>query len=72
MVLPPHGLSVGDFIAGISQVRKIGKALQSYNGASAKYQRLLQHLRALQLIFQHLETLELSKSNRTQINAVQT
>ncbi|KAG4429756.1 hypothetical protein IFR05_014760 [Cadophora sp. M221] len=72
MVLPPFGFSVGDFIAVIGQVQKIGKALQDHNGASTEYQRLLQHLQALRLIFQHLEELESSEVNRTLINAVQT
>ncbi len=45
------------FVDVISQVQRVGKALQSHNGASAETQRLLHQLQALQLILQHIEGL---------------
>jgi hypothetical protein len=38
MVVVPFGFSVGDFIAGIELVQKVGTALKKSSGASAQYQ----------------------------------
>jgi len=71
MVVPLFGFSVGDFISVINMVQKVGKALHDQDGASAEYQRLIQNIQALQLIFQHLEGLDSSDVNRSYINAIQ-
>jgi hypothetical protein len=46
MAVPPFGFSVGDFIAVIDLLQKVGKALHSQNGVSAEYQRLIQIFKA--------------------------
>jgi hypothetical protein len=71
MVVPTFGFSVGDFIAVIDLVQKVGKALHGQNGASAEYQRLIQNIQTLRLIFQHLECLNLDETNRSLVNAIQ-
>jgi hypothetical protein len=71
MVVPPFGFSVGDIITVLDLVKKIGKALHDQDGASTEYQRLIQNLQALQLIFQYLEGLESNEANRSHVNAIQ-
>jgi hypothetical protein len=70
MVVPPFGFSVEDFISVINLVQKVGKAPHNQHSASAEYQCLIQNLQALQLIFQHLEDLDLSEVNWTYLNTI--
>ena len=63
---------IDGFVDVISQVQRVGKALQDHNGASAETQRLLHRLQALQLIFEHVEGLEASEANQALIDAIQT
>lgn len=51
-------------------MRKIGKTLQDQHGAPTEYQRLLQNLQALQFIFQHLDRLDDSESNRRYLDSI--
>jgi hypothetical protein len=59
----PLGLPGGDIISALDSIKSICKALQDEDGVSAKYQRLVQHLHALQIILQYLEYLEYLESN---------
>ncbi len=71
MVAPPFGFSVGDFIAIIDLVQKVGKALHGQHGASAEYQRLVRNLQSLKLIFQYLKYLDQDEANRSLVNGIQ-
>ena len=71
-MIPPFGFSGGGLIAVLDSIKKIGKAVHDDDGASAECRRLIQNLHALQLIFQCLESLELSGVNQSHMNAVQT
>jgi hypothetical protein len=45
--------------------------LHSQNGVSAEYQRLIQNLQSLRLIFQHPECLNSNEANRSLVHAIQ-
>jgi vacuolar-type H+-ATPase catalytic subunit A/Vma1 len=70
-MITPFGFSGGGLIAVLDSIKKIGKALDDQDAASAECRRLTQNLHALQLIFHCLETLESSDANQSCMNAVQ-
>jgi hypothetical protein len=68
---PSFELPGGDIISALDSVKSIGKAVQDEDGTSAKCQRLVQHLHALQIIFQCLEYLESNDLNQSHIDVAQ-
>ena len=68
---PSFGLLGGDIISALDSIQSIGKAVQDEDGTLAKYQRLVQHLHALQITFQCLEYLEWNDLNQSHIDVAQ-
>ena len=52
----PFGFGVGDFIAVIRLITRVGKALKESGGAASEYQDVIQELEYLQIILTHLGT----------------
>jgi hypothetical protein len=71
-MVPVFGFSAGDFIAAGRLLIRSKKAFEDHKGASSEYQQLIQNLEALQLIFNHLQTLESDDTVRDLVNAVRT
>ena len=57
----PIGFSVGDFIAVIGLITKVGKALKDSGGAASEYQDVVQELESFQTVLQSLGALPLKE-----------
>jgi hypothetical protein len=67
---PAFGFSAGDFIAAAELTAKVIKALKETGGATSEFQNVLKELGSLHAILQHLQTLPVTESNLTYVNAV--
>ena len=60
----PFGFGVGDFIAVIELITKVGKALRDSGGAASEYQDVVQELESLRGILTHLGQVRIASSTR--------
>jgi hypothetical protein len=60
------GFSTGDFIAGISLVQELIKALNDSRGSSKEYLELIAELRTLETALSEVKTLDLAVEQRPQ------
>lgn len=66
MAAPPFGFSVGDFIAGVSLVRKLIRALNDSAGARASYRQLTSELFDLDEALANARNLQLDPARSAQ------
>lgn len=59
------GFSAGDFIAAISLVRDLGKALHDSNGSSREYRELIRELHSLETSLLEVKALDLEVERKT-------
>lgn len=71
MATPGFGFSVGDFIAGISFVRKLIRALNDAAGSRLAYRKLISELLNLEDALTEVSKLQLSQAQESQGLALQ-
>jgi hypothetical protein len=69
-MVPAFGFSVGDFIAAGRLLVRVKQASHDQQGASAQYQHLIQNIKALQTIFNYLQTLESDEATQGLVDAI--
>lgn len=71
MATPGFGFSVGDFIAGISLVKKLIRALNDAAGSRAAYRKLISELLSLEEALTDISKLRLGQAQESQKLALQ-
>lgn len=71
MAAPGFGFSVGDFIAGVTLVRKLIRALDNSAGASTSYRQLTSELSELENALTSVSDLQLNSAQAVQKIAVE-